>query len=537
MPRANNPDEEFVPHSDFCGGFVRLYCGHVSDVLARLPAGSVHCVVTSPPYWGLRDYGTGTWEGGESTCDHLRSHKNTKGVCRKCGARRIDQQIGSEPSFDCQSKGQAQCGRCYVCATVAWAREVRRVLRDDGVFWLNLGDSYASGERGRHDAMDGRVYKALGKAQETRQKSSTDTGIPSGNLVGIPWRIALALQADGWILRSDIPWVKRSPIPESVKNRPAKALEYVFLFVKRMGYHYDDKAVRRTGNSQPSIRDKNAEEYYADYPGGVRFSSGNRQYGAVGCRNFWNADLWFDSVDSPHGLTGVNDELVGLDVTTAGYVGAHFATYPPKLIEPLILAGTSERGCCPSCGKCWERVMDNEVRSVRRPESGTQADAARRREVQIGGNNVGTNSLRDGFCETLSVTLDWRPGCDCSGLEIIDDPPKKPIQRRDETSAAFSGRLRHWTHLRAKWRTKWERLAAEYEKLEVVPCVVLDPFVGSGTTCCVAAVHGRRSIGIDLSAEYLDKQASQRVAEWLIACGRLSVVNLPRSSGRVVVLE
>lgn len=153
------------------GETVRLYLGEVRDVLARMPARSVQCVVTSPPYWGLRDYGTRNWNGGNPECDHKRpsqtpqlhvgsngrigrnntnwDHRHEEGyrdICDRCGAVEIDRQIGSEPSPDCGSNGQAQCGECFVCTMVAVFRGVRRVLRDDGTLWLNLGDSYSSGE-------------------------------------------------------------------------------------------------------------------------------------------------------------------------------------------------------------------------------------------------------------------------------------------------------------------------------------------------------------------------------------------------------
>ena len=156
---------------------VKLYLGHVLERLRLLPSNSVHCVITSPPYWGLRDYKTEPilWEDG-----WLGSY-------------------GNEPTPD-----------MFVAHTVSIFREVRRVLRDDGTLWLNLGDSYNG----------------------------------DGNLVGIPWRVALALQADGWILRQDVIWHKPSPMPESVRNRCTKAHEYVFLFAKEKGYFYDAEAVR-----------------------------------------------------------------------------------------------------------------------------------------------------------------------------------------------------------------------------------------------------------------------------------------------------
>lgn len=204
---------------------VQLWLGHVLDALALMSEKSVHMCVTSPPYWGLRDYGTGTWIGGDADCQHVKDFtpRVKRGVplkgmgvdsqfarelgaavyrdlCGKCGARRVDHQIGSEPFPDCGTQGKAQCGRCFVCNMVAVFRGVRRVLRDDGTLWINLGDTYSGGKTGRHDN-----YRLGGLPTEGRGQAATE-GLPSGNLIGAPWRVALALQADGWILRQDIIW-------------------------------------------------------------------------------------------------------------------------------------------------------------------------------------------------------------------------------------------------------------------------------------------------------------------------------------------
>lgn len=276
------------------GKTVRLYLGHVIDALRGFPDQSVHCVVTSPPYWGLRDYGTGMWEGGDPACDHVKTptsvYKARPGwrdgrqepdpisyseTCGKCGAVRIDQQLGSEPSPDCGTHGQAQCGRCFVCSMVAVFREVRRVLRDDGTLWLNLGDSYASGEVGRHDTLQGDgvcngTAGVTGKSGIGTQplRSSGKTGLPSGNLVGVPWRVALALQADGWILRQDIIWAKPSPMPESVKNRCTKAHEYVFLLTKKQRYFYDAEAIKEK-SKEPGVKVSLGEKSLSRYSGGT----------------------------------------------------------------------------------------------------------------------------------------------------------------------------------------------------------------------------------------------------------------------------
>lgn len=784
------------------GETVRLYHGHVIDVLKQLPSGSIQCCVTSPPYWGLRDYKTGTWEGGSPECDHkgppmvsrstgLRDLSKPQtgmdtlrdsnlpwpnGVCKKCGATRIDQQLGSEATPE-----------EFIQNMVLVFREVRRVLRDDGTLWLNLGDSYSAG--GRTGASPAQTV-AKGDRRE-HAVHRVNGGLPGGNLVGIPWRTALALQEDGWVLRSDIPWVKRclsggafvyartqkgdmpvmikdlvrlrpetvqlwngekwtkcvgfyqskdhessleielrsgerigstldhrwptqrglvetrdlrvgdildfcnvpekeeplrpprlpdeeigwfvgwflaeghisvsdsesgisfschreeekeflkckaiadafggtcgfnrrkdtangatiwinsrilvsllktyvsgttcynkhlttaawqrsnvflrallqgwldgdgnweekncrwaagfcnndawasdircicsrigvslrlvrkvhegfgkkypgwackirmetrlqhnipggfklkpsteitairssrarkfwdievaddphlfslasgvlthnSSMPESVKNRPAKSLEYVFLLTKSMKYFYDAEAVKK----------QFADDRMGNPGGGGAYSkgSGRNDKGALATgiynedgtatgRSFRNSDLWFQSVDGPHGMTGVGDEIVGLDVTTRGYEGAHFACFPGDLIKPMILAGTSAHGACVRCGAPWRRVTEESRQQVRKPENG---------KMQKEKESLGNDSLRDGYRELTSTTLGWEPTCQCNTDQVR-------------------------------------------------PCRVLDTFIGSGTTCAVSVEHGRWSWGIDLSEDYLKDNAIARI--------------------------
>lgn len=454
-----------------------LYLGDVRACLRRLPARSVHCVVTSPPYWGLRDYGTGTWEGGSPECDHsfgfnrgdrgsptlnaggAREHGGGKsyylGQCRKCGARRTDMQLGAEPSPDCGTHGQAQCEGCFVCSLVGVFREVYRVLRDDGVAWLNLGDSYTSGGRSDYGPQNGKQQTHKGSLGMPRP----DARLPDGNLVGVPWRVALALQADGWVLRSDVPWVKRSAMPESAENRPCKSLEYVFLLAKGEGYYFDMNAVRPSATT-PTGAGGACFGRVLDGEAAAEAGSANRRYERpdYSDRAFRNSDLWFASVGKPHGAVGVGDEIVGLDVTSKGYKGAHYAVFPPALITPLILAGTSEHGCCVSCGHPWERVAARVTDMVRPEERGARADADAA-GVALSGLNTG---LRLGHKEKSSQTLGWRQACAC--------------------------------------RTE-----------EVVPAVVLDPFVGSGTTVATAIQLGRAGVGIDLSEDYLRENAIPRI--------------------------
>ena len=207
----------------------RIYLGDVQERMKEISDGSIQCCVTSPPYWGLRDYGTGEWVGGDAECSHRRDskfsemtatgHKNLaiggvgdgifKRLCKQCGAHRVDSQLGLEETPD-----------EYVESMVRVFREVWRVLADDGVLWLNIGDSYSGSGKG--------PAGNLGAVNNERHMEHTHSAIiPDGlkqkDLVGIPWRVAFALQRDGWYLRQDVIWAKPNPMPESVKDRCTKS--------------------------------------------------------------------------------------------------------------------------------------------------------------------------------------------------------------------------------------------------------------------------------------------------------------------------
>ena len=224
--------------------------GHVLNILPTLPDESVHCCVTSPPYWGLRDYGTAKWEGGNPECDHkgpaLCSSSSSlagytseniklrnfsvpmKDTCSKCGAIRIDNQLGLEGTPD-----------EYVEKLVAVFTEVKRVLRDDGTLWLNLGDSYASNTKGS----GGPSSKQDSNAGSRYNPRKFNHVVKEKDLMGIPWMVAFALRADGWYLRQDIIWHKPNPMPESVKDRCTKSHEYIFLLSKSQKYYFDNQAI------------------------------------------------------------------------------------------------------------------------------------------------------------------------------------------------------------------------------------------------------------------------------------------------------
>jgi site-specific DNA-methyltransferase (cytosine-N4-specific) len=320
-------------------GFAALYHGDVLARLGEMADGSAQMCVTSPPYWGLRDYGTATWAGGDMECDHMElatgmSDKNTLGrpeqggmtpanaanvgkqrqyrdACGKCGARRIDDQLGLEAT-----------PAAYVSRMVAVFREVRRVLRDDGTLWLNLGDSYASRTDGSDGGWDGN-NKVAGVARIRRQANDGNghrlhPGTKPKDLVGIPWRVALALQADGWTLRADIIWSKPNPMPESVTDRPTKAHEYLFLLTKRERYYYDADAIREPHAPASVTRYANGGSGAAGKPYGMQ--------------------------QSPRGNDDGRNKRSVWTIATESYAEAHFATFPTKLVEPCILAGCPEGG-------------------------------------------------------------------------------------------------------------------------------------------------------------------------------------------------
>ncbi|WP_059007829.1 DNA-methyltransferase [Streptomyces specialis] len=244
----------------FDGPGVTLYTGDALDVLAQLPGGSADCVVTSPPYWGLRDYGTGRWDGGDPACTHSVSRTATPirteapgvhdaapdahraggaRICRRCGAVRHDRQYGLEPTLD-----------EYVDTLRRVFAEVRRVLVDTGTVWLNLGDSYAATPPGRAaDPMRTSTLAspaATGHLRTSVQHAGIDrtAELPPKNLLGVPWRVAFALQADGWILRNAVVWHKPNAMPESVTDRLSCRYELLFLLVKQRRYFFDLDAIR-----------------------------------------------------------------------------------------------------------------------------------------------------------------------------------------------------------------------------------------------------------------------------------------------------
>jgi site-specific DNA-methyltransferase (adenine-specific) len=313
---------------------IRIINGDCRDVLATLPPDSVHCCVTSPPYWGLRDYGTAKWEGGVLGCDHQESAPSRtaasiasssldggkgsvhlshqfKGDCLRCGARRIDSQIGLESTY-----------QEYVEQMVAVFREVRRVMRRDGTCWLNLGDSYAAS---RSYQVTDNMNPAVGPTRHLG-RAVPPAGLKQKDLVGIPWRVAFALQDDGWYLRQDLIWSKPNPMPESVTDRCTKAHEYLFLLTKSARYYYDAEAIKEGASANTHARGSGI---------GIKNATVDRSSNIL-----HNSDY----ASKINGYVDRRNKRSVWEVATQPFSEAHFATFPPALIEPCILAGCPKGG-------------------------------------------------------------------------------------------------------------------------------------------------------------------------------------------------
>lgn len=566
--------------------------GDCVQTMKTLPANSVQCVVTSPPYFGLRDYGTATWEGGDTACDHRKNppaysdkalakstigaHSNTghaqegyKDVCGKCGAKRVDSQIGLEESPE-----------AYVAKLVEVFREVRRVLRDDGTLWLNLASSYNGSGGAGGDYGPGGL-----KEGQPKYPGRNLSNFKPKDMIPIPWMVAMALQQDGWYLRSDIIWSKPNPMPESVTDRPTKAHEYIFLLSKSATYFYDSEAIaevtssanppRRTngatlsgsalrpklsatlhtddgamsfrgwcdfGQSQIAINDTvtfdakrfqivkpiglqvgiettkrpcvvNLKHSIFDTTAAARIAIALQRFFADGApiaatiadisaapsgailtdhinsnpfastfvgakvttfdctfitselfaacitleRNETRSSLFvWDTLSSAHDgsfLPNGHNNIVPQEngkrnkrsvwvVPTRPYKSAHFAVFPPDLIEPCILAGTSAHGCCAACGSPYERIVEREMPPLRKVTT----------NGPVGGHGLLGGNRFDEPIKT--TTTGWQPTCLCGTTDVV-------------------------------------------------PCTVLDCFSGSGTTGAVALKHGRKYIGCELNQDYI----------------------------------
>ena len=289
----------------------KIYQGNNLDILKTFEDNSINCCITSPPYYGLRDYGTGKWIGGDPNCDHKQAKLATRfdydvsdkqysnagsnvpmyqKVCPICGAIREDKQVGLEESPE-----------MYIQRLVDIFTEVKRVLKDDGTLWVNIGDTYNASSYRKDENSSGHGKQGTNKGSyENVVERPTVQNCKPKDLIGIPWMLAFALRDSGWYLRQDIIWAKPNPMPEPIKDRCGKSHEYIFLFSKSPKYYFDYEAIQ--------------EPCWASNTQGMKTMTGKRN----------KRDVW--------------------TVVPAHYKEAHFATFPEELVYPMIIAGCPKDG-------------------------------------------------------------------------------------------------------------------------------------------------------------------------------------------------
>lgn len=458
---------------------VDIRVGDALSVLATLPDASVHCVVTSPPYWGLRAYG------------------GDPGM------------IGLEETLD-----------EHLDNLVAVFREVRRVIRPDGTLWLNYGDAYTSGNRAtyRSAASENKGHRV----QDDQPRPRTPDGLKPKDLMMMPSLVALALRADGWWLRSMIPQIKSNPMPESATDRPTNAVEYWFLLTKAARYFYDAEAVKEpvsgTANARVAKSFKTPDGWDAGPGSHGTIHRKGREKGRTPkdvdgrSARLGRAPGWREGrapgvtpKSAPPG-SGIRQNesyqaaMIDQPATrnmrnyifaaTAPFKGAHFATFAAHVIEPWIQAGTSEAGACPDCGAPWERLLNVHYRK-NRPSAGNDP-RSRSEDRQAKGSMGGHHGWRGNNLLRESQTAGFRPTCACYDERYRAEHPEPRRTRKRQQRAAWGGR---WKRVRAR---------AGNPDWPVAPAVVLDPFGGAGTVGLVAERLGRDSILIEINPDYAE---------------------------------
>lgn len=394
----------------------RIIIGDALQSLKTLESESVHCCVTSPPYFGLRSY----------------LEKDDPDKLLELGSEKTPEE--------------------YLEKMVIVFREVKRVLRSDAVLFLNMGDSYASGKGtcfnpGGGDCSLEANRKDKGAYPLDRGNKSTlsRSGLKPKDLIGMPWALAFALRDDGWWLRSDIIWAKPNPMPESVTDRPTKSHEYLFLLTKSANYYFDQEAVREPvaestiGRGPVDFGGAKGRQYKTDIqPNDPNYRGGSEQWGRM-----------FDYKESCK--NGRNLRSVWT-IPTEPTKDAHFATFPRKLVEPFIKAGTSERGACPQCLAPWVRVVEKRGGTTGKSWHDHNSDSEKGQSQGSHPGGVGAREAKAGNPYQV-VSTGWRPSC----------------------SHGF----------------------------DPIPSTVLDCFAGTGTTGRVARDLGRNFILIELNPKYL----------------------------------
>lgn len=339
--------------------------GDATEKLQELPAESIQTAITSPPYWGLRDYDA---EG----------------------------QLGLEPT-----PGE------YVDNLVSVFEEVKRVLRPDGTFWLNLGDSYYNYRPGGSGMPEQTVASSdQDLPKDCPRRDTKIDGLKEKDLVGMPWRVAFALQENGWYLRSDIIWNKPAPMPESVKDRPTSSHEHIFLLTKNKDYYYDHEAIKESTVTDETRRMAIKDSFGSHTSGDDREAqNGNSYMRGTPTKN--KRDVW--------------------EVSTKPSGFAHFAVYPLDLVEPCVKAGTSEAGQCINCGAPYERVLEEDKVKRNRKEKFTESKFQ---------NAKGLRGCSSDHLGTTSETVGWEQTCDCETDETEPQTVLDPFNGAATTGIA-----------------------------------------------------------------------------------------------------